>query len=70
MEISNASGIARIARKLRVNCAYPRPPSPVSRACSNAPVGLHTVSVQDTGSSGNHGQPGRVMRVLPVVNSS
>jgi len=46
MEISNASGIARIARKLRANCAYPRPPtptpvphpSPASRPCSTAPV--------------------------------
>ena len=31
MEISNASGIARIARKLRVNCAYPHHPTPTPR---------------------------------------
>ena len=45
---------------LRVNCAYLRPSSHVSRACSNAPVGWHT----GTGwTPGNHGQPGGVMQV-------
>jgi len=34
-------------------------PSHVTRACSNAPVGWHTVSAPDNGSSGNHGQSER-----------
>ena len=38
-------------------------PSQISWACSNAPEGWHTFTIEDTGSSGNHGQPGRLMRV-------
>jgi hypothetical protein len=49
-----------------INCDtlqdLPRPPpSHVSRACSNAPVGSHTGSGR---TPGNHGQPGGVMQVL------
>ena len=38
--------------------------STVAWACSNAPAGWHTGSAQETGPSGNHGQPEGMMQVF------
>jgi len=52
-----------------------QPPAPtqtssaVAWECSNVMTELHTVSTQDTGSSGNNGQPKGWMQVLPIPDS-
>ena len=73
MEISNASGIARIARKLRVNCAYPHhpTPTPVPHPLSGIPPEQQRSGKCPTNpgtTPANHGQPGGVMQVLTVLD--
>jgi hypothetical protein len=55
---------------LRLSKAHPAKPHLKYHGRAGTPhPGLHTVSAQDTGSSGNHGQPGGLMQVLPFPGS-